>query len=263
MAQGSNTPLASGSAIEAPATAPEPAAPASPPPRRSGGFKISTFILVFLGLLGLWMVIDTPFRNSLAGSLGTSVGSSGPLYVAIGFGSQYLLLTMAIAGALEMAVTAVAYNFVTNWVKAAKVQKWSGAFRKVQMAAMRSGKKDRIDTLKPFQQRLTRMSSEVSIAQLKGMAVTWFLLILIYTWVGIVISDVSSSCSAAVNNCVDLGGTTISLLSPVVGPIPYWFLIFSLYTVPLSFIFRRLLKDVWLARYERTHEVPVSPTPAS
>jgi uncharacterized membrane protein (DUF106 family) len=163
---------------------------------------------------------------------------------------------MAIAGAIEMAITAIAYNFVTDWIKAAKVQKWSSAFRKVQMAAMRSGKKDRIDSLKPYQQKLTRMSSEVSIAQLKGMAVTWFLLILIYTWVGLVIVN-------APNSYVNLGGSTIGLLSPVVGPIPYWFLIFSLYTVPLSFLFRRLLKDVWLARYERTHEIPVGPTLAS
>ncbi|MFZ0699214.1 MAG: EMC3/TMCO1 family protein [Thermoplasmata archaeon] len=255
MAQGSDTPLASSTAIEPPAAAPAPTA-ASPPPRRGGGFRLSTFILVFLGLLGLWMVIDTSFRNSLAGAMGTGSSTPGFLYAAIGFNSQYLLLTMAIAGAVEMAITAIAYNFVTDWVKAAKVQKWSSAFRKVQMAAMRSGKKDRIDSLKPYQQKLTRMSSEVSIAQLKGMAVTWFLLILIYTWVGLVIVN-------APNSYVNLGGSTIGLLNPVVGPIPYWFLIFSLYTVPLSFIFRRLLKDVWLARYERTHHVPPLPTPAS
>lgn len=256
MAEGSDTPLAS-SAIEPPAPAPAAETAPAPAARRSGGgFKLSTFILVFLGLLGLWMVISTPFRNQLADALGTGPNSSGFLYVAIGFNSQYLLLTMGIAGALEMAITAVAYNFVTDWVKAAKVQKWSSAFRKVQMAAMRSGKKDRIDALKPYQQKLTRMSSEVSIAQLKGMAVTWFLLILIYTWVGQVIVNAPSS-------YVDLGGSTVGLLSPVVGPIPYWFLIFSLYTVPLSFIFRRLLKDLWLARYERNHEIPLSPTPAS
>ena len=86
----------------------------------------------------------------------------------------------------------VAYNYTTDWVKAAKVQKWSAAFRKVQMAAIRSGKKDRIAALKPHQERLTRLSGEVSIAQFKGMAITYFLLILIYTWVGLVILNANA-----------------------------------------------------------------------
>src|SRR5208282_6504896 len=102
-------------------------------------------------------------------------------------------LTMALAGAIEMFVTSVAYNYTTNWIKAAKVQKWSSAFRKVQMEAIRSGKKDRIAALKPQQEKLTRLSGEVSIAQFKGMAITYFLLVLIYTWVGLVISHAALS----------------------------------------------------------------------
>src|SRR5208282_5536159 len=104
----------------------EESTPAAAPARRPAPtFKFTTFLYVFLGLLGLWMLIDTSARNSIAGLLGTSPGSSGPLYVAIGFSSDYLLLTMLLAGAVEMLVTSVAYNFTTDWVKAAKVQKWS------------------------------------------------------------------------------------------------------------------------------------------
>jgi CO/xanthine dehydrogenase FAD-binding subunit len=171
----------------------EPAAPPARPARPPApGFKISTFIYVFLGLLGLWMLIDQSARNSIAGLLGTGTANTGPLYLAIGFNSNYLLLTMLLAGAIEMLITSVAYNYTTDWVKAAKVQKWSAAFRKVQMAAIRSGKKDRIAALKPHQERLTRLSGEVSIAQFKGMAITYFLLILIYTWVGLVILNANA-----------------------------------------------------------------------
>ncbi len=229
----------------------ETARPVSTAPPRPT-FKISTFIYVFLGMLGLWMLIDTNARNEIGGALGTSPTHSGPLYLAIGFSSNYLLLTMALAGAVEMLVTALAYNFTTDWVKAAKIQKWSSAFRKVQMEAVRSGKKDRIAALKPHQERLTRLSSEVSIAQFKGMAITYFLLILIYTWVGLVIADAN-----VVQQTISLGGTLIDLTCNVEGsachsgglPIPWWFLIFSLYTVPFSMIFRRILKHVWLRRY--------------
>jgi uncharacterized membrane protein (DUF106 family) len=232
-------------------TSAAPARPAAPT------FKISTFIYVFLGMLGLLMLIDQSARNQIAILLGVSPSLNGPLYFLIGFSSSYLLLTMAIAGAIEMLVTALAYNYTTDWIKAAKVQKWSSAFRKVQMDAIRSGKKDRIAALKPHQERLTRLSSEVSIAQFKGMAITWFLLILIYTWIGILIGDASTSAQT-----VSLGGTVVNLYGyKVFGYFPLWFFIFSLYTVPLSLVFRRVLKNYWLRRYLRDH-APAAP-PAS
>jgi len=232
----------------APAPTPRPARPPAP------AFKVSTFIYVFLGLLGLWMLIDTQARNSIACALGMVAPGFCPagnpawgLYWLIGFSQNYLLLSMALAGAIEMLITSLAYNYTTDWIKAAKVQKWSSAFRKVQMAAIRSGKKDRIAALKPYQEKLTRLSGEVSIAQFKGMAITYFLLILIYTWVGLLIAGANS-----VQQTVALGtGSTINLNSHVGGlPIPWWFVIFSLYTVPFSLVFRRVLKHLWLRRYE-------------
>lgn len=227
---------------------PEPTAPRPRPPGPT--FSPAAFLYVFLGVLGIWMLFDNNARNQIAGALGVSSSSSGPLYAAIGFASNYLLLTMALAGAIEMLITSLAYNYTTDWVKAAKVQKWNSAFRKVQMAAIRSGKKDRIAALKPHQERLTRLSGEVSIAQFKGMAITYFLLILIYTWVGLVIGHANT-----VQQTIDLGGASIHLTSPVLTglPVPWWFLIFSLYTIPFSMVFRRLLKHLWLRRYVKQH----------
>ena len=232
-----------------------PVPPARPP---APSFKFSTMVYVFLGMLGFLMLIDLQARNQLAGLLGTTAHSSGPLYFLIGFHSSYLLLTMALAGAVEMLVTSLAYNYTTDWVKAAKVQKWSSAFRKVQMEAIRSGKKDRIDALKPHQERLTRLSGEVSIAQFKGMAITYFLLILIYTWVGLVIADAGLAAQT-----IQLGGATIVLTKKVFNLVPWWFLIFSLYTVPFSLVFRRLLKHVWLRRYSEEHHLAVPTAPGA
>ncbi|MHB1435206.1 MAG: EMC3/TMCO1 family protein [Thermoplasmata archaeon] len=234
-----------------PSTGPPAPRPATRPPPPT--FKFSTFALVFLGMLGLWMLIDATARNSIINLLGTSPTNPGPLYLAIGFGSQHILVTMALAGAIEMLITALAYNWATDWVKAATVQKWSSAFRKVQMEAIRSGKKDRTAALRPHQDRLTRLSSEVSIAQFKGMAITWFLLILIYSWVGVVIGD-----ATVAQQTVFLGGTSVNLMQTIIGPIPVWFVIFSLYTVPLSLIFRRLLKHYWLQRYAEHKGLPIA-----
>jgi uncharacterized membrane protein (DUF106 family) len=236
---------------------PEPVRPPPRPPVPT--FSWTAFIYVFCGLLGIWMLFDTSARNQIAGLLGVSPSLSGPLYYLIGFGSSYLLVTMALAGAIEMLVTSLAYNYTTDWIKAAKVQKWSSAFRKVQMEAIRSGKKDRIAALRPHQERLARLSSEVSIGQFKGMAITYFLLILIYTWVGLVIAKASSGAQT-----IGLHGSTIVLTQRVVGslPIPWWFLIFSVYTIPFSMVFRRLLKHWWLRRYLEDHP-PATGAPAT
>ncbi len=237
---------------------PEPSTPRPRPPAPMFNFSWTTFVYVFCGMLGLWMLVSPSDRNSIAGLLGTSVGSSGPLYALIGFSSSFLLLTMLLAGALEMLITSLAYNYTTDWVKAAKVQKWSTAFRKVQMEAIRSGKKDRIAALRPHQERLARLSGEVSIAQFKGMAITYFLLILIYTWVGLVIARAPAAAQS-----IALNGSTIDLTHPVLHglPVPWWFVIFSVYTIPFSMVFRRFLKHAWLRRYLAEHP-PSAAAPA-
>jgi uncharacterized membrane protein (DUF106 family) len=235
----------------------KPAAPARP---AAPAFKLSTFLLTFMFLLGMLMVFDTGTRNAVAGYLSYLLG---PL---IGFGGHYVLLTMFLAGAVEMILTAVAYNFTTDWIKAARTQKWSQAFRKVQMEAMRSGKKDRLDALKSHQQQLTKLSSEMSMSQLKGMAVTWFLLIAIYTWVGLFIACAPNAAVAggsayhlpagtpwdgvcASSAFVSFAGNHTNLTAKV-WLFPLWFLVFSLYTIPASFVFRRYLKHYSLRRHE-------------
>jgi uncharacterized membrane protein (DUF106 family) len=233
------------------------------------GFKLSTFLYTFLFLLGMLMIFDQGTRYGVAEAFGLLLG---PL---IGFGGHYPLLTMFLAAAFEMALTAVAYNYTTDWVKAARVQKWSQALRKVQMAAMRSGKKDRIAALQTHQQTLAKLSTEVTFAQLKGMAITWFLVIALYSWVFLFLANpataptaVHAACvwpsGAAIPangvNCPDvttyLGPVPVNLLGSIIGPIQLWFLVFSLYTVPLSLLFRRFLKHYSLRRRLSTDLAP-------
>ena len=252
-APAAEAPLPSASPASEASEAAPPPSPRPPPPQ----FKLSTFVLTFLFVIGILMIFDTSTRNGVATVLGLGLA---PL---IGFGHQYVLLTMFCAALIEMALTALAYNWATDWVKTSRIQSWSSAFRKVQMEALRSGKKDRVEALKPHQAEITRLSSELSISQLKGMAVTWFLVIAIYTWVGLFIAA-----SALPQKTVDLGGSLVNIATNVhVGPfpIPLWILLFSLYTFPLSYVLRRALKHYSLRRYELAHlaDPPSSPPPSS
>ena len=244
-----------------------PAKPARPP---APSFKPSTMILTFLFLLGILMIFDNNTRNQVALLFGYA------LVPLIGFAGHYVLLTMFLAAVLEMLLTAVAYNYTTDWVKAARVQKWSAAFRKEQMAALRSGKKDKLEALKVKQQELTKLTSEMSINQLKGMAVTWFLVIAIYTWVGLFVACGAAgtgsplppwTCATTydpLGNFVNIGGISVWLRHKE-WIVPLWFLIFSLYTIPSSLILRRYLKHYSLQKYAKTLESPPSPpaTPAT
>ncbi|MCI4347510.1 MAG: EMC3/TMCO1 family protein [Thermoplasmata archaeon] len=234
--------------------------PAKPARPRPPGFKPATMVLTFLFLLGILMIFDTGTRNQVALAFGYA------LVPLIGFAGHYILLTMFLAAVLEMLLTAVAYNYTTDWVKAARVQKWSAAFRKVQMEALRSGKKDKMEALKVHQATLTKLTSEMSIAQLKGMAVTWFLVIAIYTWVGLFVACGHGAvlppwtCATTTNplgNVINVGGNSVSLMHNE-WIVPLWFIIFSLYTIPSSLILRRYLKHYSLRKYGRTLEPPPS-----
>ncbi len=189
------------------AEAPPPASPAGPAPPQ---FKLSTLILTFLFVLGILMIFDNSTRTGVAQALGYGLG---PL---IGFHDNYLLLTMFFAALIEMALTALAYNWATDWVKTSRIQSWSAAFRKVQMEALRSGKKNRVEALKPHQAEITRLTSELSISQLKGMAVTWFLVIAIYTWVGLTIAGATLK-----QHTANVGGFPLNLAASFhIGPFP-------------------------------------------
>ena len=253
-AAGEASPLASAPDVEegddeptetVPVAATAPAAPAPPPFE----FKPMTAFLTFLFVLGLMMIVFQSVRNGVAGSV---IGVAfWPLF---GFSGHYPFLTMAIAGILEMLATALAYNWATDWVKAAQVARWGAAFRKVQMAALRSGKKDRIAALTEKQNELTKLTTDVNLAQMKGLAVTWFLVIAIYTWVFLFLNGCAagngSGCTTgpAAVHTITVAGSTLNLTGSI-WIVPAWFLIFTFYTVPFSLLFRRILKHYSLRQY--------------
>ena len=203
----------------------EEKAPAPQPP----AFKLSTFILVFLFFMGLWMIIDPNARTQVATGLGAL------LYPAFGFDGHYPLLTMVLVALVQMTISAIAYNYTTNWVESAKVQHHAKAIRPLQMQAMKSGKKQHMEALKPHMSDLNARQSQMMMGQMKGMAVTWFLLIAMYTWVGIFLTMSTTA------KTVFMFGVQVDLTQQV-AIFPLWFLVFSLYTVPFNLFIRRLLK---------------------
>jgi uncharacterized membrane protein (DUF106 family) len=218
----------------------------TPPAPVSPWKSLERFLLIFLGFMGIYMLFDTSARNAVAADIGSL------LVPVLGFGGKHVLLTMFLTGVLQMAITAVAYHFTTDWVETARVQKHNQAIRPLYTQAIRSGKKDRVEALKPHMNELQMRQTKVTFSQLKGMVVTWVLIIAIYTWMGLFISGLPTA-----DQYVNLFGSHVSLLVPL-GPVPLWFLVFSLYTLPLNLLFRRYLKHVALSRHLQTLEAPVA-----
>ena len=242
-----------GTEEEAPAVSAAPAPGGTRPPGRTPPAPVSPwkslerFLLIFLGFMGIYMLFDTSARNAVAADIGSLLA---PL---LGFGGKHVLLTMFLTGVLQMAITAVAYHFTTDWVETARVQKHNQAIRPLYSQAIRSGKKDRVEALKPHMNELQMRQTKVTFSQLKGMVVTWVLIIAIYTWMGLFISSLPVA-----DQYVNLFGSHVSLLAPL-GPVPLWFLVFSLYTLPLNLLFRRYLKHVALSRHLQTLGAPAAP----
>ncbi|EQD73606.1 hypothetical protein B1B_03135 [mine drainage metagenome] len=216
------------------------------PPPVSPWKSLERFLLIFMGFMGIYMLFDTSARNAVAADIGSLLSP------VLGFDGKHVLLTMFLTGVLQMAITAVAYHFTTDWVETARVQKHNQAIRPLYSQAIRSGKKNRVEALKPHMNELQMRQTKVTFSQMKGMVVTWVLIIAIYTWMGLFISSLPVP-----DQYVNMFGSHVSLLAPL-GPVPLWFLVFSLYTLPLNLLFRRYLKHVALTRHLQTLEAPVA-----
>ncbi|MDE1820101.1 MAG: DUF106 domain-containing protein [Euryarchaeota archaeon] len=181
---------------------------------------VSRFILFFLGFMGLYMLIDNSARNSIALAFG------GLLAPAFGFGGHALLATMFFAAALEMGLSAVAYHFTTDWIESATVAHHQAAIRPLWMKAVRSQKKEHMEALKPHMDAIQVRQSKVTIAQFKGMVITWVLLIAIYTWMGLYIAEqcprpaIGPSATVLPVGSPASFNLTASVLGPVAGAPP-------------------------------------------
>jgi uncharacterized membrane protein (DUF106 family) len=190
--------------------------------------SVIRFVLLFLGFLGLFMLIDpscwsnppasTCSRLEVANALGALLAPG------LGFGGYHLLATMFLAAAVEMLASALAYHITTDWIEAARVAKHGQAIRPLWMKALRSQKKDHIAALKPHMDALNSRQSRVTINQFKGMVITWVLLIAIYTWVGIFITAQCPAVSLVTPSAAAPVGTPVWVNSTVTsGHTPYSF----------------------------------------
>lgn len=190
---------------------------------------MSTFIMVFMVMLTLFVLLNKGMRDALGGAMNFVLGPT------IGFGGAYPVLTFLLAGMITSTISILGRHFFVDWVALARSQKIMSAFNKERREAMM---KQNIAKLK----RLNEMSSEImqesmkhSMSQMKPMAFTMVIIIIIFSWLSSFIDTmaVDTSFSVPWDYNSDLGRATI---------LPHWVLLYALISIPFGQILQRVLK---------------------
>jgi len=209
--------------------------------------SLSRFIMIFLGLLAVWALIDQELGKAFAAIANVA------LMPAIGFGGTLPVLTILLAGMLTTTVSSIIRDHYTNWVKMARTQKTMSAWRKEQMDAVRKGQTTKLEKLKEAQQGFLKDSMEMQTTPLKSMAWTMFMFIVIFTWlrlfVDIVLLDLGNQWIAVPwSNHVYLNSVYV---------FPSWVLLYSLLAIPFGQIITRVLKYIRFKRRLESMGVPL------
>lgn len=193
-----------------------------------GGLSMSKYLTVFMFVLVIFVMFDPVLRSALGNIVGTGLE---PL---IGFGGNYPTLTLMLAGVVMTGLTVVVRHFFTDYVQQAESQKIVSAFNKELRQARLENNTFKTKKLMEQQSKIMQKSMNMSKSQMKLMPVTLLIVIPIFAWVAVFISQITSPLIAVPwSYNVDLNASNI---------FPNWILLYSLISIPFSQVLSRLLR---------------------
>jgi uncharacterized membrane protein (DUF106 family) len=128
------------------------------------------YFLIFIFLI--FFVFSNPTIQVLMIQFGQAV-----FYPIIGFGGNYPVLTVVLAGVIVVLLSSLLTNFFTDWKKMGESQEISKAFQKEIQKARREGNTNRVTKLMKMQPEIFKKQQEASSGSMKPMI---FLIIFIY-----------------------------------------------------------------------------------
>jgi len=197
-------------------------------------FSLKRFIYIFFGLSALMIMIQPDLRNDLGEALGTI------LYPVIGFGGDFPIITLMLAGSIMITFSTVIRDQLMDWVEMAESQKISSKFRKELMEAKRANKQSKVKKLEKRQEEMNQMSMQSFKPQLKAMAVTMFFILIIFGWLWQFVGglpDQTFSVPWALN-----ANFTEPLVGWCIFPFPQWIGVYMLVSLPLTQVLMVVLK---------------------
>lgn len=133
-------------------------------------------MLMLLMFVMLFIFGDPGIRTTIAISL------NSVFYPLIGFGGNYPLLTVFLAGILVVFLSSFFTNLFTDWKAMGKAQEASRAFQKEINKARREGNTNRVNKLMKMQPQIMKMTTESSSGMMKPMFFLFIFIAPIFIW---------------------------------------------------------------------------------
>jgi uncharacterized membrane protein (DUF106 family) len=134
---------------------------------KSQGNTLLLLLVFILIVLFILPSVATPLANALGVVLNP----------VIGFGGQYPMLTLFLAGLIVVLLSSLLTNFFTNWKKIGEAQEAAKAFQQEITKARKEGNTNRMAKLMKMQPDIMKKQTEASGGLMKPMI---FLVIFIY-----------------------------------------------------------------------------------
>jgi len=219
------------------------------------GRKTRSPVTTVLLFVSFGLVILILFNPGLRVVLGQYAGYV--LQPALGFGGAYPLLTILLASVLLVVSTTAIRHFLIDWVNMARVQEAMRSFQKEFAAARKENNTYKLKKLTDAQPQIMEMQAEMSTEQMKPMAFTMLLVIPIFAWLAGLFAAATATAGAGLfvatghhvihvpwDRAWDL---TLNTDPPehhfyLLGFLPRWIVLYSLFGIPLGQIAQRALK---------------------
>ena len=180
-------------------------------------------------MMTLFIMLNPDMRSALGGAMALVMGP------VIGFNGFYPLLTLLFAGMMTSTVSILGRHIFVDWVEMARSQKIMSAFNKERREAMMKRNTAKLERLNAMSPEIMKNATKQSMNQLKPMAFTMIIIIVIFSWLSIFVSTtaVDTKFSSPWDFNADLLDTTV---------LPHWLMVYALISIPFGQVITRLLK---------------------
>ena len=200
----------------------------------------SGFIIIFVGIITVFIMFNMELRMKLAGYIGVV------LFPIIGFDfngdgmGDIPILTLLFAGVILVSISSTIRHFQTDWVQMAKNQKEMKAINKALKEAKMGGDVEKERKITKYQQNMMIIQQQMMFTNMKMMVYTMLIAIAIFTWIW---ADFLERLD--VQTISTPWNPTMQMMDRIKVcfiPFPKWILIYMLVSFPLGMVIQHSLK---------------------
>lgn len=143
----------------------------------------SNILLLFVVLFLMMFVFSNPAISAAVTTFAHSI-----FYPIIGFGGNFPVLTVFLAGLIVVTLSSLLTNFFTDWKKMGESQEISKAFQREITKARKEGNTNRVSRLMKMQPEIMKRQTEASSGMMKPMVFLIIFIWPIFMWLRLFLS---------------------------------------------------------------------------